>query len=31
MDVFVSGVGMTKFGRLNDPLEVAMAKAAALP
>lgn len=30
MDVFVSGVGMTRFGRLNDPLEVAMAKAAAL-
>ena len=30
MDVFVSGVGMTRFGRLNDPLEEMMAKAAAL-
>jgi acetyl-CoA C-acetyltransferase len=30
MDVFVSGVGMTRFGRLNDPLEEVMAKAAGL-
>ncbi len=30
MDVFVSGVGMTKFGKSNDPLEKMMANAAAL-
>jgi acetyl-CoA C-acetyltransferase len=28
MDVYVSGVGMTKFGKSNDPLEKAMASAA---
>ncbi len=28
MDVYVSGVGMTKFGRSNDPLERVMANAA---
>jgi len=30
MDVFVSGIGMTRFGKLADSLEGMMAKAAAL-
>ncbi len=30
MDVFISGVGMTKFGKSDDPLEKIMADAAAL-
>ena len=28
MDVYISGVGMTKFGRSKDPLEKMMAEAA---
>ena len=30
MDVYISGVGMTKFGRSKDPLEKMMARAATL-
>jgi acetyl-CoA acetyltransferase len=30
MDVFISGVGMTKFGKSNDPLDKIMAEAAML-
>jgi acetyl-CoA acetyltransferase len=30
MDVYVSGIGITKFGRSKDPLEIMMARAAAL-
>ncbi len=30
MDVYISGVGMTKFGRLDDPLEAIMAEASAI-
>ncbi len=30
MDVFISGIGMTRFGKSKDPLEKMMAEAAAL-